>query len=194
MKYIIYGLVDPTTQQLRYIGKSCRGISRPKAHTAPSSLKYDTYKTRWIKSLICIGLKPSIAILHELDSSDLLYEAEKFWISYFKNLGCSLTNMTDGGIGTQGFRRRHTRETKLKCAITATDNKHALGQVHSVDSKNKDRLSQKRRQITDQHGNIYEGTRHAAQMLGVDREVIKRVLRGDRKSTRGCRLQYIYIS
>jgi hypothetical protein len=39
MQYIIYGLVDPETEELRYIGKSSTGMSRPKKHFYPSTLK-----------------------------------------------------------------------------------------------------------------------------------------------------------
>lgn len=95
---IIYGLLDPITLEIRYIGQSRVGISRPKSHMQPSSLKlYKTNKNlnkkqAWIKSLLIKGLKPKIIILEEFDSPEYLNEAEEFWIIYFKYIGANLTN------------------------------------------------------------------------------------------------------
>ena len=39
LKYIVYGLIDPRTDQLFYIGKSCSGTKQMRRHTQPWSLK-----------------------------------------------------------------------------------------------------------------------------------------------------------
>ena len=39
LKYIVYGLIDPRTDHLFYIGKSCSGTKQMQRHTQPWSLK-----------------------------------------------------------------------------------------------------------------------------------------------------------
>lgn len=110
MKFIIYGLTDPQTQEIRYIGKSSSGMQRPREHLKPTALKKDSYKTRWILSLLTQGVKPEIIVLQVVDSHDGLYELEQHWIKRLTIDGARLTNLTDGGEGTHGY--KHTKKTK----------------------------------------------------------------------------------
>lgn len=97
-KYLIYGLIDPITNELRYIGRSSSGLQRPRCHFTPCILKKEkNHCHNWIKSLINKNLKPEIIIIETFDNSNNLNEAEIYWIAYFKFLGCNLTNLTDGG-------------------------------------------------------------------------------------------------
>lgn len=99
-KYLIYALSDPTTNQIKYIGQSSRGMVRPRGHFYPSNYNQrKTYKDYWIKSLIAKGIMPVIDIIEEFNSKEELNEAEKFWISYFRYIGCILTNTAEGGAG-----------------------------------------------------------------------------------------------
>jgi len=50
-KYIIYGLSHPLTNEIRYIGKSCKGMERPGEHMNPGNLKRKSKKSSWILSL-----------------------------------------------------------------------------------------------------------------------------------------------
>ena len=97
-KYLIYGLVDPMTSLVRYVGLSSNGLQRPRVHHCPSTLEAegDTHKTRWIRSLIADGLRFHIAILQE-SSADALKADEQWWIAYAKASGWPLTNATSGG-------------------------------------------------------------------------------------------------
>jgi hypothetical protein len=108
-KFIIYGLIDPITGHLRYVGKSCSGLKRPQQHTAPSRTDGRTYKECWIRGLRTQGLRPAIVVLQETDR-EILSGAEVFWIAYFRAMGCPLTNLTDGGDGCSGWRA--SAETK----------------------------------------------------------------------------------
>lgn len=116
MNSIVYGLVDPQTKQLRYIGKSQRGISRPKQHSMPTYLKASTHKNNWIRSLLAKELKPEIVIIQSFDDNDILSQAEIHWIAYFKAMGCPLTNQCRGG---EGFTGPHTDESKRKIGLGA---------------------------------------------------------------------------
>lgn len=53
---LIYGLVDPRTSELRYIGRSSSGLTRPKQHTAPAALAKDVArKGNWLRQLVRAG-------------------------------------------------------------------------------------------------------------------------------------------
>jgi hypothetical protein len=107
---LIYGLVDPRTGCLRYVGRSLSGMRRPKQHAQPRIAQKRTHTGAWVRNLAADGLRPDIEIL-EVEPVDIV-EAEQFWIAYFKSLGCNLTNLTIGGDGPCGY--RHREETKRK--------------------------------------------------------------------------------
>ena len=107
-KFIIYGLCDPRTKEIRYVGKSCTGLKRPKEHLFHYQNKIKTYKNCWIRSLLKEGVSPSILVLEECERQ-LLDEREVFWINHYRRLGYKLTNMTTGGTGgnTGGSYKKH---------------------------------------------------------------------------------------
>lgn len=84
----IYALKDPTTNEVRYIGKSDNPEARIYHHCAT---RIGSRKTKWIKSLIERGLRPELIILEEC-VRDSHRHAETAWIHFFLDLGCDLTN------------------------------------------------------------------------------------------------------
>lgn len=96
---LIYGLVDPRSGEIRYIGKSSRGLKRPRQHARPQALVADTYKNRWLREVLAAGCSYTIVVLEELESADLLDEAERRWIAHGRAEGWALTNGTAGGDG-----------------------------------------------------------------------------------------------
>lgn len=104
-RFIVYGLVDPRTGQLRYVGKSTSGLKRPKAEWKNAlNGREGKRKTNWIKSLAASGVgRYSIVLFQGFDDDEILCQAERFWIAYFRNMGCRLTNDTDGGEGVSGY-------------------------------------------------------------------------------------------
>lgn len=101
-QFIIYGLVDPRTDEIRYVGKSTSGMKRPAWHRVPSSLRKRSYKTHWIKQLHQQGLTYRIQVLQEKSAASELAEAEICWIADLRAKGVALTNLTAGGEGTSG--------------------------------------------------------------------------------------------
>jgi hypothetical protein len=104
---IVYGLVDPNTNTIRYIGKSTQGIKRAFNHKKPSSIKEgSTPKNNWIKGLIKNNQMYSVVVLFSViktgytkeSLNNLLYKKEQELISIFDNL----LNLTDGGPGAVG--------------------------------------------------------------------------------------------
>ncbi len=115
---IIYGLFDPITKELRYIGYTINAKQRMYLHTAPSKLKKNNRKNAWIKSLLKQDLKPVLVILEEYELPEELPQAEIEQIEYYRWLGCDLTNGTiggDGGATTLG--KTMAQETKDKISV-----------------------------------------------------------------------------
>lgn len=97
MKYYIYLLSDPITENPMYIGYTKNPKERYANHLCISKLK--SIKNSWIKSLKNENLKPIMHIIDESESFYRILELEIFWIEQFKNWGFSLKNGTNGGGG-----------------------------------------------------------------------------------------------
>ncbi len=118
MTVIIYGLCEPNTDYVRYVGKTKNGpLGRYKGHC--NDYKGTTRKCRWIASLRNKGLKPSIITLEEVPDSEW-DGAERKWVAYFRSIRDDLTNHTDGGDGRTGFteeeRAKASKEMKKRMA------------------------------------------------------------------------------
>lgn len=109
---VIYGLIDPNTNELRYVGYARNLQKRIMKHHSPSNLKKNTHKNAWIKSLLAKKQKADVWIIEQYETSEELPQAEIEIIAYFKYIGCNLTNGTLGGDGGMG--RKHTDEELKK--------------------------------------------------------------------------------
>jgi hypothetical protein len=111
-KFIVYGLCDPQTNTLEYIGKSCSGLKRPNQHFSNTELNRKCKKSSWVKSILAKGLVPTIEILEVCENAETLSDAEIFWIANILASGASLRNMSKGGNGgnTGGW----TKESSIK--------------------------------------------------------------------------------
>lgn len=94
----IYILIDPITNEIRYVGKANNVKERFKNHKNRCR-DTNTYKRHWINKLRLKGLYPELEVIDIVPISEWHYW-EKFWISYFKSIGCRLTNTTSGGDGS----------------------------------------------------------------------------------------------
>jgi hypothetical protein len=83
---LIYGLIDPLTNELRYVGKTSKSIRARlcghKAHAAVAGRKRRV--VAWIAGLIARGLLPEVVIFEEVSPAHDWIEAEQFWIAYFR--------------------------------------------------------------------------------------------------------------
>lgn len=111
-KIYIYAIKDPRDYQIRYIGKTVDIKRRFKNHMQPSYLKGNTYKNNWIKKILNEGLQPIFEVVEEC-SEDKWEERERFWISYYREIGFNLTNMCDGGEGGHGAVRTENFKLNL---------------------------------------------------------------------------------
>lgn len=90
MKYI-YGLVDPRTRQIRYIGQTDDLAKRLQQHITDKS---NTPKTEWIRGLQMAQLLPDIIQLAIVSDGENAHNAEYRWIYFARKNGWELTNTT----------------------------------------------------------------------------------------------------
>lgn len=156
-KRLIYGLVDPRTLLVRYIGLSSHGLARPAKHRYAASLRRKSHKNHWIKALRAEGLDYIIVVLEE--SPQDLNATEIWWIAYGRACGWPLTNLTDGGEGQLGFVPSPETRAKLSAAtkgIPKPPERRAqmiathLGKKRPVETREKIALAAWGRKVSDE--------------------------------------------
>jgi hypothetical protein len=104
----IYGLQDPETKECRYVGFTSGSlVNRLICHISEAKKQSKRHKERWIRTLFTRQLLPEIFEIAPT-RPDCWQEDERFYIAYFKYIGCRLTNACAGGEGAVG--RAHTKE------------------------------------------------------------------------------------
>ena len=117
----IYGLTDPRTGELRYVGKADNPAKRLIHHWAD---KADTPKRRWLDQLAANNQKPELILLEKVPQSQWK-KKERTWIGRLLALGVRLLNIPrQGGKGAtsrvdQGERDRRRFWSKV-------DKRHGL--------------------------------------------------------------------
>lgn len=106
MPAFIYCLKDPTTGDVRYIGKADDPKRRLVKHLRESSQRKN-HLGNWLRSLK--REKPTLVILHEVAEHRSWAEEERRYISCALALGIDLVNATGGGEGGSGPRSAETR-------------------------------------------------------------------------------------
>lgn len=93
---VIYGLIDPRTSMVRYVGKSIRPEQRLANHMNDRSV---TWRTNWLAELRHLGLRPELVTLQVLQPGEDWAAAERWWITEGRINGWPLVNATAGGDG-----------------------------------------------------------------------------------------------
>lgn len=175
----IYGLIDPRTGEVRYIGQTGKGLYRPKRHGTAAALRKDnTYRGKWIRKLAAEGVTYEVVIL-EVCTPETVHARERDWIAWGRHLGWRLTNLTDGGEGTAGL---HLSEERKK----------QIGEVHrgkTVGPEVRKKIGTgqpRRRPIQDVvTGRVFASVSEARDALGLNLTCICRVLEGKQRQTKG---------
>lgn len=147
----IYALIDPRSNEIRYIGKSIRPKERLWNHYQD---KCQCHRTHWLAELKRDGFMATIKILQTLPDNSDWQKCERRWILKGKSLGWPLTNNTEGGDGTSGL----PEETRMRMALTWKGRKHrpdsllkigaaSKGRKHSDASKERMRIIMTGRKI-----------------------------------------------
>lgn len=107
--YVIYGLCDPATGEIRYVGKTSTGAQwRRTRHIWQARSKAancQRWVSRWIRSL---NYKIGVVVLEE--SPDDPAASEREWIERLRSQGARLTNHTRGGEGVPAGQFKHRAE------------------------------------------------------------------------------------
>lgn len=169
-KFGIYGLIDPITNQLKYIGLTTRGFNRIREHSMPSVLRQtrNLHKKVWLSSLLEIKVQPEVIIIESFDNDlnflslnyeiqkQILGRTEEFWIAYFKSIGCNLVNATLGGETPKGFKwsdedkrrmsiqrkgRKLTEQHKINISLGHKNNKKPRKYRGPLSDKQKHKMS-----------------------------------------------------
>ena len=106
-RFFIYGLTDPTTGAVRYVGKSVISL---KARRSNHEYKARSGRTQtpvgaWIRALQAAGLRPGIVCLDE--GTGGWQATERAWVQRLRAEGAALLNVHAGGNGA------HTRAALL---------------------------------------------------------------------------------
>lgn len=132
----IYTISCPTTQQIKYIGKTKHELTyRLNQHIRTSKIK-NNLMCSWIKSLTKANLIPIIEQIDYCDTNDMANILECMYIGLFKSWGFDLKNGTGGGDGQCNM----SQETKNKISVakkgkcTGKDNSF-FGKKHTDETK-----------------------------------------------------------
>lgn len=164
----IYLLIDPRTDEIRYVGKTTQVIeSRITAHLRDAS---PCHRVHWLNELKREGLRPKYVIVAECHGDWPWQNEERGWIRMLKHLGARLVNDTSGGDGVADLPpetrekmrriwlgRKHTPETLAKLRAARAR------RVTTEETRAKMSASQKGRRIT-----WGEAISEATRKLGAD--------------------------
>ena len=93
----VYGLMDPRSDRMRYIGKALDVEQRDRNH-----LKQRKYgrspKDEWLRELHARGLRADMIVLEDCAAAESAAR-EKYWIARALSRGVPLLNMKHGGQG-----------------------------------------------------------------------------------------------
>jgi hypothetical protein len=140
--WFIYTLHDPREPSvIRYVGWATDTKRRFNKHLADARADRDqTYCGRWKRTLLELNVVPVLTIV-ESGLGDGWKLAESQWVNHLRSAGHKLTNLTDGGDGTRGYkiplekRRKLTDEQKRKIGDAHR------GRKHTSESRSNMRLS-----------------------------------------------------
>lgn len=108
----IYALLDPRSEEIRYVGKSVNPRKRIRSHSQRKGV--NPHKDNWIGTLAEDGLEPKLLIL-EIVQGDTWEECERWWIRILRECGEPLTNITEGGdTGPDPTGTSHSAESRAK--------------------------------------------------------------------------------
>jgi hypothetical protein len=86
----VYGLLDPITKELKYIGCTHKPKDRLREHIG--SHKLNTPVGIWVSGLRHLGARPEMVEIESGLNSEKGAASERFWMSYFLSIGAKLLN------------------------------------------------------------------------------------------------------
>lgn len=105
----VYGLYDPATGELRYIGQTTTSLAKRLGGHLHLNSQDHTHKANWLRSLKC---PPDIRPLAEAASQEELDGLERLHIADARAAGARLLNVQEGGVSSP-----MTPETRAKIGV-----------------------------------------------------------------------------
>lgn len=137
--FTVYGLIDPRNGELRYVGKTKLSPEARLQKHIGDSVRRRTHRDNWIRSVIADGLRPEAFAIERHETEGAAFGAERDLISYFRYVGCRLTNLTNGGEGVSG--RVVTEDTRRRLSALfrgrATAKTTTRGRTMSLEARRK---------------------------------------------------------
>ncbi len=119
--YVVYALVDPTNNKVRYVGMTSDVYTRFVQHISLTSNNRE--KNQWIDSLKIQGIIPILKTLEIVYTLSDARIREVYWINHYTHLGMPLTNIIQYCTGS----RKETPSTQeLKKAQTNEEERAAI--------------------------------------------------------------------
>lgn len=120
---VIYVLIDPRNNEVRYVGQTLSILRKRYASHCYDYKRRVCKNNSWIESLAKQGLRPIIEVIEENIPVSLIDEKEVYYIAYYKRIGSKLNNHTEGGQGVHGYIA--TDESKAKRLLTLKKSEYA---------------------------------------------------------------------
>lgn len=120
----VYRLLDPTTSDVRYVGRTTDPVKRLREHLRRRGR---SHRAKWIASLVRTGLAPVMQVIEWVDTNADANARERHWVARLRAEGAALVNATDGGEGTLGL----PCLPETRAAISAANMGKTLGRPKS---------------------------------------------------------------
>lgn len=118
---VVYGLYDPRTRELRYVGKTEKTLKqRLRGHFKKARAGSERHCSCWVRGLLAQDLQPFIKVIEADVPVDRLNAREEHWIAYFRAHGARLTNLTEGGDGVD------SASARARCAAMTLKERRAM--------------------------------------------------------------------
>lgn len=139
----IYGLTDPDTGAVRYVGRTIEVIEqRLREHISVSLRKSQCGRSRWIRELHQQGNRPGIVLIEEVDALEAM-AAEAYWIAEYRASTPDLLNEQSAYVG--GYQRFIIEWTPERVALLGVVPDEKLAEQLGIDRKTVEYHRKKRR-------------------------------------------------
>jgi hypothetical protein len=140
---IIYGLKDPRSGLIRYVGKTTKRVEQRVAEHFAEARHEEHHRAHWFRNLAKLNLVPRAVVLEVVDESSA-NARERYWIKQFS--GPHLTNGTEGGDGGRlSSEAAEKQRTAVRAYLASRPMHHMLGKKHSESTKQRMSDAAKRR-------------------------------------------------
>lgn len=109
----IYALIDPSSGEVRYVGKTTDPRCRLRRHRTEQG---HNKRHKWLKELTIAGQEPQLRILEQTDQESW-QGREQWWIAHMRLLGNELVNETIGGNGSAGLAPSPQTRAKISQSV-----------------------------------------------------------------------------